>query len=205
MSKVSGNTKGSTWRSNEISNKQRNIDFIANLASNSKLGDGDYETYQNESAAWESLTDAEKLLALEKGKFTGMFVDEYMDFPNVAYARSKESFVQVLNEEILYNHKEGYDIEDMNHYVIKFRGQSNPIHTEDYDFLYHTNAKGKEVPRSKLTKAEINNIEWIASNQGLSLSGYYAKNESSHADMVRYMGSMSIRMAWRLQAGMAKN
>lgn len=188
ISKGSGNTKGSTWRSNETSAKQRDMDFLANLAANGKLGDVNYETYQRESNAWDNLTDAERLLVLEKGKFTGMWGDSDLDFVDAVYARSKESFIQELNESILYNIKEGYNMEDENHFVIKFKGQAKPVHTEDYDFLYKTNSKGVEVPRSKLTKKEINDIEWIASNYSTSLTGYHAKNAVAHADMVKYMG-----------------
>lgn len=188
MAKSSGGTRSTSWRDKTTSQTEKDISLIANLAKSGKLGDGDYDMYRKESAAWDNLNDIQKLEALEMGGFTGMFVDDDLELLNTVYARPKESFIQELNESILYNIKEGYNMEDENHFVIKFRGQAKPIHTEDYDFLYKTNNKGAEVPRSKLTKKEINDIEWIASNNSTSLTGYHAKDAAAHADMVKYMG-----------------
>lgn len=172
MSKGSGNTKGSTWCSNNMSTSEK---AMAHLEARIKAGQfgqwGDDAADRAEMNAWEQLSDQERLAVMERGKFTGMFQGDDLEVLNVYNSTTKNDIVSTLQDELI-NARDGYDMEDTNHYVVKLKGKP-PV--DSYDLT------------KPLTASQIKNIEWVSANQGLSNYRYYAKDDASKRDMIRHM------------------
>lgn len=121
---------------------------------------------------WWGLTDAERLRVLEQGGFTGMISNEGdLEFASLYHLTTKESMLSTLQDE-LQNLKDGYDMEDTNHYVIKFKARE-PLYS--YDLT------------KPLTKSEIGKLEWISANEGMSNYRYWAKDETALTELMNHM------------------
>lgn len=130
----------------------------------------EHENYKK----WWMLSTDERLKVLEDGKFTGMLSSEDdLDFANLYKATTKEDMVGTLQDE-LQNKKDGYDMEDTNHYILKFKGIDKIIFSEDLD--------------KPLTKAQIQKLEYISANQGLSNYRYWAVSQAAKAHLMREKG-----------------
>lgn len=172
MGKGSGNTRGSTWRNNETSARDRAIDFLVERIKAGELGQwGDDNVDRREMNAWEQLSDKERLSVLENGKYTGMFQGDDLETMNFYKATTKNDMVSTLQDE-LANARDGYDMTDTNKYVVKIKGKS-VMYSEDIT--------------KPLTASQIKNIEWISANQGLSNYRYYAKDAAAEANMIKHM------------------
>lgn len=122
--------------------------------------------------AWWQLTDDERIKVLCDGKFTGMIRSEGDLESASLYLRIDKDGMLAAIQDLLQNLKDGYDVEDLNHYVIKLKNKE-PIYSHDLS--------------KPLTKAEINKLEWISANEGLSNYRYWSKDEKSLADMLNHM------------------
>lgn len=167
--------RGSSWRKKQEAMRGREIDmdFLAESVASGKFGQwGDNEIDRKTMDAWDNLSDIERLSVLERGKFTGMWQEDDLGSMNAYIATSKKDMVSTLQEE-LSNVADGFDMDDTNHYVVKIKGKSA--------FYSYDRTK-------PLTNSEINKIEWISANSGLSNYRYYAKDDNARAQMVKEMG-----------------
>lgn len=177
MAKSSGNTRGSSWRDKQASSynmEQRTEDLIW-LTEQVKNGNfvnwGDQSIDMRISNIWENLSDKERLNALESGKFTGMMQGDDLETATFFYESNKDDMVAKA-QDMLYNVKEGFNVEDENHYVIKIKGRK-AVYSENLT--------------KPLTKSEVRDIEWISGNQGLSENGYWAKDAKAKENMKNEM------------------
>lgn len=128
--------------------------------------------------AWWQLTDDERIKVLCDGKFTGMIRSEGDLESSSLYLRIDKDGMLTAIQDQLQNLKDGYDVEDFNHYVIKLKNKE-PIYSHDLS--------------KPLTKAEINKLEWISANEGLSNYRYWSKDEKSLVDMLNHMGFVEYK------------
>ena len=146
-----------------------------NLEESYKGGLSDREIYRK----WESLSEAERLQVLEQGRYTGMLsTEEDLDFANLYQSTTRESMLGTLQDE-LENKRRGFDVEDTNHYIIKFKGKDAVVDSFDLE--------------KPLTAAQIKRIEYISANGGLSNYRYWAANDAAKADMMQYMGFIEYK------------
>jgi hypothetical protein len=128
---------------------------------------------------WESLSETERLQVLEHGRYTGMLsTEEDLDFANLYQSTTRETMLGTLQDE-LENKRLGFDVEDTNHYIIKFKGNDAVVHSFDLE--------------KPLTAAQIKRVEYISANGGLSNYRYWAANDAAKADMMQYMGFIEYK------------
>jgi hypothetical protein len=128
---------------------------------------------------WNSLTDEQRIAVLEKGEFTGMLADEAsLDFADLYREATREDMINTLQDQ-LTNVRDGYDVEDTNHYILKFK---------DSDAIIHSNDLAKP-----LTKTQLKKLEFISANSGLSNYRYWVADEAAKARMIREMGFIEYR------------
>lgn len=126
------------------------------------------------SRKWDSLTENERLQVLERGRYTGMLsTEESLDFANLYQSTTRETMLGTLQDE-LENKRLGFDVEDTNHYIIKFKGNDSVVHSFDLE--------------KPLTAAQIKRVEYISANAGLSNYRYWAANDEAKAALMREMG-----------------
>lgn len=123
---------------------------------------------------WERLTTEQRLNVLAKGKFTGMLpTEDDLDFCNIYCITDKRRMTDTL-QEVLMNVKEGYNMEDENHYVFHFKNGKQILFSEDL---------GKP-----LSKRDLERLDWLCANGGLSNYRYWFADEKAKAQMMQYMG-----------------
>ena len=123
---------------------------------------------------WERLTTEQQLNVLAKGKFTGMLsTEDDLDFCNIYCITDKRRMTDTL-QEVLMNVKEGYNMEDDNHYVFHFKNGKQILFSEDL---------GKP-----LSKRDLERLDWLCANGGLSNYRYWFADEKAKAQMMQYMG-----------------
>jgi hypothetical protein len=128
---------------------------------------------------WNSLTDEQRIAVLEKGEFTGMLADEVpLDFADLYREATREDMINTLQDQ-LTNVRDGYDVEDTNHYILRFK---------DSDTIIHSNNLAKP-----LTKTQLKKLEFISANSGLSNYRYWVAYEAAKARMIREMGFIEYR------------
>lgn len=177
MAKSSGNTRGSSWRDkqanpNAIDQRTEDIIWLSEQVKNGNFvnwGDGNIDG--RVQRIWDGISDKERLAVLESGKFTGMMQGDDLETATFFHESSKDNMVAMV-QDALYNVKEGFNVEDENHYAIKIKGRK-VVYSEDLT--------------KPLTKAEVRDIEWISGNQGLSENGYWAKDAKAKENMKKTM------------------
>lgn len=123
---------------------------------------------------WDSLSENERLQVLERGRYTGMLsTEEDLDFANLYQPTTRDNMLGALQDE-LENKRLGYNVEDTNHYIIKFKGNDAVVHSFDLE--------------KPLTAAQIKRVEYISANAGLSNYRYWAANDEAKAALMREMG-----------------
>lgn len=128
---------------------------------------------------WDSLSESERLQVLERGKYSGMVsTEEDLDFANLYQPMSKDRMINTLQDE-LENVRAGYDMEDSNHYIIKFKGDDKIVYSHELE--------------KPLTAAQLKKIEYISANGGLSNYRYWAANDEAKAALMREMGFIEYR------------
>lgn len=149
-----------------------------------KFGDleGHYGGKLDESSAykhWERLTTEQRLNVLAKGRFTGMLSsEEDLDFCNLYLKSDKEVMTGILQEK-LENVRYGYNMEDENHYVFHFKNGKKIFFSEDLD--------------KPLSKRDLERLDWVSANSGLSNYRYWCVDEKAKADMMQQMGFIEYR------------
>ena len=149
-----------------------------------KFGDleGHYGGKLDESSAykhWERLTTEQRLNVLAKGRFTGMLSsEEDLDFCNLYLKSDKEGMTGILQEK-LENVRYGYNMEDENHYVFHFKNGKKIFFSEDLD--------------KPLSKRDLERLDWVSANSGLSNYRYWCVDEKAKADMMQQMGFIEYR------------
>lgn len=128
---------------------------------------------------WDSLSESERLQVLERGRYSGMLsTEDDLDFANLYQSMSKDRMINTLQDE-LENVRAGYDMEDSNHYIIKFKGDDKIIYSHDLE--------------KPLTAAQIKKIEYISANGGMSNYGYWAANDDAKTKLMRELGFIEYR------------
>ena len=128
---------------------------------------------------WDSLSESERLQVLERGKYSGMVsTEEDLDFANLYQPMSKDRMINTLQDE-LENVRAGYDMEDSNHYIIKFKGDDKIVYSHELE--------------KPLTAAQLKKIEYISANGGLSNYRYWAANDEAKAALMRELGFIEYR------------
>lgn len=95
---------------------------------------------------WDSLTEEERLQVLEFGRYTGMLsTEEDLDFANLYQPASRDNMLATLQDE-LENQSLGFNVEDTNHYIIKFKNNDAVVHSFDL------------APTSRRRKSNVSNI-----------------------------------------------
>lgn len=123
---------------------------------------------------WDSLSETERLQVLERGRYTGMLsTEEDLDFANLYQPTTRDNMLGALQDE-LENKRLGYNVEDTNHYIIKFKGNDAVVHSFDLE--------------NPLTAAQIKRVEYISANAGLSNYRYWAANDEAKVALMREMG-----------------
>lgn len=123
---------------------------------------------------WDSLSENERLQVLERGRYNGMLsTEEDLDFANLYQPTTRDNMLGALQDE-LENKRLGYNVEDTNHYIIKFKGNDAVVHSFDLE--------------KPLTAAQIKRVEYISANAGLSNYRYWAANDEAKAALMREMG-----------------
>ena len=151
------------------SNKEIMSDLVRELQTWGDLDGNEHENYKK----WWVLSIDERLKVLEDGKFTGMLSSEDdLDFCNLYKATTKEEMLGTLQDE-LQNKKDGYDMEDTNHYILKFKGIDKVVFSCDLD--------------KPLTKPQIQKLEYISANNGLSNYRYWVASQSAKAHLMNEM------------------
>lgn len=168
--------------SHENALSQNAHDLINHLQANGNLEESfregslsDNEIYRK----WDTLSESERLAVLERGKYTGMLTSEDdLDFCNLYQSTSRESMVGTLQDELM-NKRDGYDTEDTNHYIIKFKGNDKVVYSYDLE--------------KPLTKAELKKVEYISANNGMSNYRYWCADDDAKRHMMREMGFIEYR------------
>lgn len=126
-----------------------------NLDESYKGGLSEREIYRK----WDSLSEKERLQVLELGRYTGMLsTEEDLDFANLYQPASRYNMLATLQDE-LENKRLGFNVEDTNHYIIKFKGNDAVVHSFDLE--------------KPLTAAQIKRVEYISANAtGAQSFGY---------------------------------
>ena len=138
-------------------------------------GMDEYEIYRR----WDNLTDEQRIEVIRQGKFTGMLSsEEDLAFSNLYKQTSREKMISELQDQ-LDNVASGYDMEDTNHYVIKFKGQDKVIYSDTLE--------------KPLTKAQLNKLEYISANSGLSNYRYWYANDDARNHMMHEMGFIEYK------------
>lgn len=128
---------------------------------------------------WERLTTEQRLNVLAKGRFTGMLSsEEDLDFCNLYLKSDKEGMTGILQEK-LENVRYGYNMEDENHYVFHFKNGKKIFFSEDLD--------------KPLSKRDLERLDWVSANSGLSNYRYWCVDEKAKADMMQQMGFIEYR------------
>jgi hypothetical protein len=128
---------------------------------------------------WDSLNDEQRVEVLERGKYTGMIQsDSSLDFADLYKETSRENMIGVLQDE-LTNLRDGYDVEDTNHYILKFKGDDNII--QSYDLT------------KPLTAAQLKKLEFVSANAGLSNYRYWAVDDAAKSRLMSEMGFIEYR------------
>ncbi|MGN0223736.1 MAG: hypothetical protein ACI4AM_06895 [Muribaculaceae bacterium] len=155
---------------------QNATDLINHLQANGNLeesihgGLSEREVYRK----WDSLSEEERLQVLERGRYTGMLsTEESLDFANLYQPTTRERMIGILQDE-LENKRLGHDVEDTNHYIIKFKGDDSVIHSYDLE--------------KPLTAAQLKRIEYISANSGMSNYRYWVANDEAKSALMKYMG-----------------
>lgn len=187
MSKGSGGTRSSSWRDKQASPEAKAMkNVVAAIRASNDKGTTFHDTDGFEMNDWDKLSVAQKLQALEDGRFTGMWQGELMDSSADFRPGNKENIVKWM-QDVLQNVKDGYDMEDENHYVFQLAGESKPIHSEDLT--------------KPLTKTQISKIEWISGDYGMTDNYYWHKPKQAYKnDMIAYMGFHEFKSGKEIQA-----
>lgn len=149
--------------------------MYGNLNESYKGGLTEREIYRK----WDSLTVEERLQVLERGRYTGMLsTEEDLDFANLYQSTTRDNMLSALQDE-LENKRLGYDVEDTNHYIIKFKGNDAVVHSFDLE--------------KPLTAAQIKRVEYISANAGLSNYRYWAANDDAKAALINELGFIEYR------------
>lgn len=101
-------------------------------------------------------------------------IDNFLSIGECLKSTDKDYMLRIINDE-LSNKVDGYDVEDSNHYYIKYSNGSL-LSTSEYESI--------KYPKQ--------GIRWISSNGGLTVNGYYASNASSENDLINEMGFYRI-------------
>ena len=121
---------------------------------------------------WDNMDIEQKRDALRKSKMSGLIdVDNFFEsYPEVIIEKSRERMLSEVDD-VLRNRANGYDMEDMNHYIAVYK-DGRIIHTED---LYIEVSK---LPRKDLIA--------LAANQGLTDAQYWAKDYNALTKLLDY-------------------
>lgn len=160
---------------NEGTSQQSNEEIMSELVSElQKWGTLDTLNDRENYKKWDNLSTDERLKVLQYGKFTGMLSNEQdLDFANLYRAATKESMVVSLQDQ-LQNKKEGCDMEDTNHYILKFKGIDKVVFSEDLD--------------KPLNKTQIQKLEYISAGGGLSNYRYWVGSQEAKEHLMKEMG-----------------
>jgi hypothetical protein len=146
---------------------------------------GDLESHYNSKLndseilrEWDSLTDEQRIEVLERGKYTGMIQSDSLDLANLYKETSRENMISVLQDE-LANSRDGYDVEDTNHYILKFKDDDNVVYS--YDLT------------KPLTAAQLKKLEFVSANAGLSNYRYWAVDDAAKSRLMSEMGFIEYR------------
>ena len=124
---------------------------------------------------WEEMDDYSKLYYLWESGFNGLCnIDDFLNIGECLNFTDKFNMFNIINDE-LSNKVNGYDVEDSNHYYIKY-ANGTLLSTSDYESL--------KYPKQ--------GIRWICPNGGLTVNRYYASNISSENDLINEMGLYRI-------------
>lgn len=160
---------------NEGTSQQSNKEIMSDLVRELQTW-GTFDTINEHEnyKKWWVLSIDERLKVLEDGKFTGMLSsEEDLDFANLYKATTKEDMLAILQDE-LQNKKDGYDMEDTNHYILKFKGIDKVVFSEDLD--------------KPLNKTQIQKLEYVSAGGGLSNYRYWVVSQAAKAHLMKEMG-----------------
>lgn len=124
---------------------------------------------------WDDLDDKSKLYYLWESEIDGMCnIDDFLSYGECLLPTSKKDMVSTIRDE-LDNLMYGNDVEDTNHYTIKY-ADGTLFHTED----------------AQSDKFKKMGIIWICPTGGITLNRYFVVNNAAKRDMMEYMGFNEI-------------
>lgn len=147
--------------------KEREEDISTKIIKSLQRGSLDEECI----SLWEEMDDYNKLYYLWESGFNGLCnIDDFLSIGECLNSTDKDYMLRIINDE-LSNKVDGYDVEDSNHYYIKYSNDSL-LNTSEYESI--------KYPKQ--------GIRWISPNGGLTVNSYYVSNVSSEDDLVNEMG-----------------
>ena len=145
-------------------------DFVYNLKRFGQIADNSADMH-----IWDEIDDKSKLYYLWESEIDGVCsVDDYLSIGECIMETNKRDLIGTLRDE-LDNKMWGYDVEDSNHYTIKY-ANGEVIHSED-------------IEDGKLRKT---GIIWICPTGGITYNRFFAVNKRAKQDMLDYMGFNEI-------------